>query len=562
MFDPGASAHAAAKTLVSNALASAADKGKLPKTKDINFSVEIPKDAANGDLACNVAMVKAKEFRLSPRNIAEILISEICLDSSIFSRVETAGPGFINFYFTDRYYADSLTGILNCGAEYGKSDFGGGEKYMVEFVSANPTGPMHLGNARGGALGDCLASVLDAAGYEVTREFYVNDAGSQIEKFAVSLEARYLELFGAGGEFPEDGYKGQDIIQRVKEFADKNGDILVNEDSKERKKELVDFALPLNLAQMKEDLGRYRIEFDVWFLESSLHKNKTVDKIIDILRQKNLLYEKDGALWYRATDFGSDKDEVLIRKNGFPTYFAVDIAYHYNKFVERGFHTVINIWGADHHGHVARLKGAMDAIGLDGNRLDIVINQMVNLLQGGEPVRMSKRTGKAITLSTLLEEIPVDAARFFFNMREPKSHLDFDIELAAKQDSENPVYYVQYAHARICSIIKGLEAGGINLKDALKYDFSVLSSGDERALIKHLTYLPGEITSAAREYDPAGITRYTVELAALFHKFYTNCRVKGEDDSIMYPRIALCLAARQVIRNCFRILKITAPESM
>ena len=562
MFDPGTSAHEAAENLIINSLKSAALKGNLPETDDFNFVTEIPKSAVNGDLSCNIAMTKAREFKLAPRVIADILIQEMNLTGGIFEKVGLAGPGFINFYYKKEYYADSLKGIIENGEDFGKSDSGCGKKIMVEFVSANPTGPMHLGNARGGALGDCLASAFEATGWDVTREFYVNDAGNQIEKFAVSLEARYLELLDKGGEFPEDGYQGQDIIERAREFIEAHGDAYITETSETRKKALVEFALPKNLEQMKTDLNGYRIDFDIWFRESTLYENNTVEKVLDILRKKDAVYEKDNALWYRATDFGADKDEVLIRQNGFPTYFAADIAYHYNKFIERGFDRVINIWGADHHGHVARLKGAMDAVGIGSDRLVIVINQMVNLLQGKEPIRMSKRTGKAITLSTLLEEIPVDAARFFFNLREPKSHLDFDIELAAKQDSDNPVYYVQYAHARICSILKGLEAGGVSVEDAKNYDFSVLIAAEERALIKHLTYLPGEIAVAAKEYDPAGITRYTIELATLFHRFYTNCRVKGEPDSIMYPRIALCIATRQVIRNCSKLLKIAAPESM
>ncbi|MCL2539150.1 MAG: arginine--tRNA ligase, partial [Oscillospiraceae bacterium] len=544
------------------ALSDAAINGNLPDTHDTRLIIEAPKDPAKGDLACNAALVLSSEFKLPPRNIAAIISEELTLDKSVFEKVEIAGPGFINFFLSSEFYAFALEGILREKDDYGKLGVGRGEKYMVEFVSANPTGPMHLGNARGGALGDCLASVLGAAGYEVTREFYVNDAGSQIEKFALSLEARYLALFDEDFPFPEDGYHGRDIEAHAVEFAEIHKDGYVKKPAEERRQALVDFALPLNLERMKSDLHEYRIDFDVWFRESRLHRAKTVEKVLELLRQRDALYEKDGALWYRATEYGGEKDEVLVRASGYPTYFAVDIAYHYNKFAERGFERVINIWGADHHGHVARLKSAMDALGLDGKKLDIVINQMVNLMQGGEPARMSKRTGKAITLSTLLDEIPVDAARFFFNLREPKSHLDFDLDLAAKQDSENPVYYVQYAHARICSILKGLEAGGIDVGEAHNYDFSALTAFEERRLIMHLIGLPGEIAAAAREYDPAKITRYTIELAAQFHKFYTNCRVKGEENSVMYPRIALCVASRQVIRNCLSLLKISAPESM
>ena len=562
MFDPGGKIQLEARKAVLDALASASRNGSLPEMEDARFIIEIPKDASKGDLACNAALVLAGAFKRPPRDIARIIEDNLTLDKLFFDRAETAGPGFINFFISGEYFAYALLSMLGAGDDYGRLSLGENRKYMVEFVSANPTGPMHLGNARGGALGDCLASVLSAAGYDVTREFYVNDAGSQIEKFAASLEARYLAVFDSSHPFPEDGYHGQDIVEYAAGFAKIHGDGYVLKTSEERRRALTDFAFPQNLQRMKDDLHQYRIDYDVWFHESELHRNKTVDVVLERLRQNGALYEKDGALWFKATDYGCEKDEVLIRSSGFATYFAVDIAYHYNKFAERGFERVINVWGADHHGHVARLKSAMDAIGLDGEKLDIVINQMVNLTQGGEPVRMSKRTGKTITLSTLLDEIPVDAARFFFNLREPKSHLDFDLDLASKQDSENPVYYVQYAHARICSILKGLSAGGIDTDDATKYDFTVLTAPEERALTKHLMYLPGEIAAAAREYDPARITRYTIELASLFHRFYTNCRVKGEPDAVMYPRIALAVASRQVIRNCFALLKISAPESM
>ena len=564
MYNPAIYAHNKAGAIIDNALADCYKKGILPKTDNISYTIEIPKDLTKGDLACNIAMASAKQFKMPPIKIAEAIIGEVKPfdNESIISKIEIAGPGFINMYFSERFYSESLSDIIKDGSDYGNTNYGNNAKYMVEYVSANPTGPMHLGNARGGALGDCLAGILKAAGYDVYREFYVNDAGNQIEKFAISLEARYLEIFDPTIKFPEGGYQGQDIIDHAVEFEKIYMDRYVGTSSEERKAALVEYALPINLERMKEDLLRYRIEYDIWFKESTLHKNKTVDKIVEILNDRGLLYKKDGALWYKATDFGGDKDEVLVRSNGFYTYFAVDIAYHYNKFVERGFDTVINVWGADHHGHVARLKGAMDAIGLDGNKLNIVINQMVNLIQDGKTVRMSKRTGRAITLSTLLDEIPIDAARFFFNLREPKSHLDFDLDLAAEQSSNNPVYYVQYAHARICSILKGLVANEIDISKIFDYDFSVLSSFEEKALIRFLAYLPNEIISAAKEFNPARITRYTVELATLFHKFYTTCRVKGDDDSIMYPRIALCIATSQVIQNCLVILKISAPESM
>jgi arginyl-tRNA synthetase len=435
---------------------------------------------------------------------------------------------------------------------------------MVEYVSANPTGPMHMGNARGGALGDCLASVLDAAGYDVTREFYVNDAGNQIDKFAASLEARYLQLYlGEDAvEFPEDGYQGDDIRERARQFADLNGDRYVKADSAERRRALVDYALPKNIEKMKSDLEKYRIFYDVWFRESTLHQDGELAETIEILKRRGMTYEKDGALWYRATALGAEKDEVLVRQNGNPTYFAADIAYHRNKFSKRGFKRVIDVWGADHHGHVARMKRAMDAIGLDGNRLDVVLIQLVRLVRGGEVVRMSKRTGKAIGLADLLDEVPVDAARFYFNLREATSQMEFDLDLAVQQDSQNPVYYVQYAHARICSILKNLAAEGVFPRDCTDEELALLNSTEEIELIRHIASFTGEIIAAAQNYDPARITRYVIELATLFHKFYNARRVKGEAESVTAARLFLCRATAVVLRNVLSMFKITAPESM
>ncbi len=562
MYNPLNAAKEAAKKLIVDAIDSAVKAGTLPQAEIPEFIIEQPADSSHGDFAANAAMVCAKAFHMAPRAIAAAIAENVSLDNTEFEKIEVAGPGFINLFLGSGFYRDAVEGILREGDNFGRTDWGKGKKYMVEFVSANPTGPMHLGNARGGALGDCLASVLDFAGCDVTREFYVNDAGNQIEKFAVSLEARYLALYREGIEFPEDGYHGEDITEHAKNFVAIHGDKYVDCDARERKDALVAYALPLNIERMHSDLSAYRIEYDNWFYESVLHNDGTIDKIIDILRSKNAIYEKDGALWYRATDFGGEKDEVLVRSNGYPTYFAADIAYHYNKFQVRGYDVNINVWGADHHGHVARLKGAMDAIGLDGDRLDIVLMQLVKLLQDGEPVKMSKRTGKAITLSTLLEEVPVDAARFFFNLREPKSHLEFDLTLAAKQSSDNPVYYVQYAHARICSILKSLQAAGISTDKADIGDCCRLATDDEKALIRLVASLPQEINKAADEYDPAKITRFTIDVATAFHRFYTNCRVRCDDEELMRPRIALCLAAKQVLSNCLGLLKITAPESM
>lgn len=561
MHDPVARAKAFAHDIIEKACGQAVQNGQLPDVPLPDFVVEIPADNSQGDFAANIALVGAKAFKMAPRAIAETIVTNADL-GGFFSGVDIAGPGFINFTLAGSYYCDVVAQVLKNGADYGRTDVGGGEKTMVEFVSANPTGPMHLGNARGGALGDCIAAVLDWSGSAVTREFYVNDAGNQIQKFALSLEARYLQLYRDDVVLPEDCYQGEDIVEHAKAFAEEVGDAYVDAAPEDRRQALVDYALPLNIQKLKEDLHLYRVDFDVWFSESSLHKDGTVLKVVEVLKERGCTYEKDGALWYKATDFGGEKDEVLIKSNGFYTYFAVDLAYHYNKFVVRGFDRVINCWGADHHGHVARMKGAMDALGIGGERLDIVLYQLVNLVRDGQPVRMSKRTGKSITLTDLLEEIPIDAARFYFNYRESNSHFDFDLDLAVKQSSDNPVFYVQYAHARICSIIRALAEDGIQLQDYEVCNLTLLEQPDEKALIAHLAKFPGEIVTAAREREPARITRYTVELATAFHKFYTTCRVKCASQDLCLARTALCIATKQALENALGILKITAPETM
>ena len=529
-----------------------------------DFIIEIPKDTSHGDFASNAAMVNAKNAGKAPRDIAAALLEAMDFTGSYFVAAETAGPGFMNFRLGQNWFSDSVQSVLDCGADYGRSDYGHGEKVMVEFVSANPTGPMHMGNARGGAIGDCLASALDFAGYEVCREFYINDAGNQIVKFGKSLEARYLQLYlGEDAvEFPEDGYQGEDIKVRAKEFADLHGDKYVNAPSEERTQALIDYALPANVEGLRRDLEKYRIKYDVWFSEKSLHESGAVMDVVKLLSDRGTTYEKDGAVWYKATEFGAEKDEVLVRANGIPTYFTADIAYHYNKFAVRGFDRVIDVWGADHHGHVARMKGSMDAIGLDGSKLDVVLMQLVRLMKDGQPFKMSKRTGKAITLTDLLEEIPIDAARFFFNMREPNSTLDFDLDLAVEETSQNPVYYVQYAHARICSILKNLAAEGISPRPATAAELDLLTTNEEKELIRKLATLPEEIIGAAKNYDPARLTHYVIDTATLFHKFYNACRVKGEEEPLMQARLALCMATRIVIENVLGLLKITAPESM
>ncbi len=544
------------------AVEKATQSGDLPEAEMPKFIIEKPADKKNGDFSSNIAMAGARAYHQAPRMIAEAIVKNFSLDGGYIDRCEIAGPGFINFYLSDKYYSDVLKDIVSSGDNYGRSDYGEGKKMLVEFVSANPTGPMHIGNARGGAIGDCLASVLDAAGYDVQREFYINDAGNQIEKFATSLEVRYLQECGRDVELPEDAYHGEDITVHARNFYSEVGDKYAECDSQERRDALVAYALPKNIAGLEADLGKYRIKYDKWFRESTLHNDGSVQKIIEALKEKGVTYEQDGALWFKASEFGNDKDIVLIRANGIPTYIVPDIAYHYNKLVTRGYDKAIDVLGADHHGYIPRMKAALTALGLDANRLDIVIMQMVRLVRNGETIKLSKRSGKAITLNTLLEEVPIDAARFFFNLREPNSHFDFDLELAAKQSSENPVYYVQYAHARICSIIKKAADEGIGVTTPSEEALNRLNSSEERDLISHLASLTDEIIGAAKSYDPARITHYVIELATLFHKFYNAHRVVSDDKELTEARLFLCTAVKNTIKNILVMLKVDVPESM
>ena len=580
-YNPRQAALTEARALLTDAAKAAVADGTLPAAELPDFIVEIPADVKNGDVASNIAMAGARAFHKAPRQIAEAITAKLDLNGTLFSGVNIAGPGFINLFLGQDWFT-SVVRAACANPEYGRTDAGAGKKYNVEFVSANPTGPMHMGNARGGALGDGLAACLDWAGCDVTREFYINDAGNQIQKFGKSLAIRYLQLY-KGEEacpLPEECYQGADIIQRAKEFAEVHGDSYVNADFEELKEALIADALPKNIAGLQRDLGKYRIDYDVWFHESDLHKSGAVQAVVDKLLEIGACYKaEDGAIMYRSAQYaakygvvnkkkaddGSEeeaKDEVLVRANGIPTYFAADIAYHYNKLAVRGFDKAIDVWGADHHGHVARMKGAMDAIGLDGNRLDIVLMQMVNLMRDGKPVRMSKRTGKAITLTDLLDEVPIDSARFFFNQRESSSTLDFDLDLAVRNDSENPVYYVQYAHARICSVLKKLEAAGVTFEGADALDASLLTDPSEQALLRLLSAFPAEIAAAAEKYDPARITRYVIDIATAFHRFYNACRILEADPAVRQCRMALCLAVRSVIRNVLTMFKVTVPESM
>ena len=568
--------------LTQQAYEKAAQAGQLPGGLEVKGSVEIPKDVSHGDYASSFAMAGAKAMRMAPRAIAQIICDNLALEGSFFQKVEIAGPGFLNFTLGPKWYGQIMADVEDEGERYGQSDIGHGEKVMVEFVSANPTGPMHMGNARGGVLGDTLANVLSLAGYDVWKEFYVNDAGNQIHKFAVSIDARYHQLI-LGEEnfpFPEDGYHGDDIKELAQAFRDKEGEGWLDKPEADRQEAMAQFGLSVNIPKMKSDLLRYKIEYNQWFLESDLHSSGYVAETVGMLTEKGWTYEKDGALWLNTTELLKQKylaegktreqvdkldlkDDVLRRANGFYTYFAADIAYHRNKLEKRGFQKAINIWGADHHGHVARLQAALDGLGLDGShRLVVVLMQLVNLLQDGQPVRMSKRSGKAIALHDLLDEISVDAARYFFNSRSSTSPLDFDLDLAVREDSDNPVYYVQYAHARICSMVRKMAEEGVAVPAAAAVDPTLLTEPEEKALLKALSELPEEIRLAARDYDPSRINRYLVELAGSFHRFYNTCRCMVDNAALRDARLKLADTTRAVIADGLQLLGVSAPEKM
>lgn len=546
---------------IKDSLLKAKELGEIEYDEIPDFILEVPREKDHGDFATNIAMQLTKQAKKNPRLIAQSIIDHLDTQGTFIEKVEIAGPGFINFKLDNSWLYDVLKDISIKKEKYGAIDLGKGKRINLEFVSANPTGPMHMGNGRGGALGDSLAAILEMAGYNVTREFYINDAGNQIEKFGQSLEARYLQLFGREGQVPEGGYEGEDITQHAKKFIEIHGDSYLDVDAHTRRKALIDYALEKNINQLKKDLKDYGINFDVWFPEHKLH-DSALGEAMELLNKRGQIYEKDGAIWFKASDFGAEKDEVLIRNNGFPTYFAVDIAYHINKLKTRNFDLAINIWGADHHGHVARLKGAMDAVGIDSSRLEVIIMQLVRLFRNGEIARMSKRKGKSITLSDLVEEVGRDAARFFFNMRSSDSHLDFDLDLAIKQSNENPVFYVQYAHARICSILRQMEEAGLSAEDINQANPSLLKEEQELDLMRKLAELPGEIEIAARNLEPSRITRYVLDVASLLHSFYNACRVRVEDRELMKARLLLISSTRQVIYNVLKILGISAPEKM
>ncbi|MCI2105610.1 MAG: arginine--tRNA ligase [Intestinimonas sp.] len=551
--------------LTQSAYEKAAKAGVLPAGVDVHAKVEIPKDVKNGDYASSFAMAAARAMKMSPRAIAQAVVDHLNLDGSYFETVEIAGPGFLNFTMGSKWYGDVLADVENEGPAYGTVDEGHGQRVMVEFVSANPTGTMTIGNARGGVLGDSLASVLERAGYQVWREFYVNDAGNQVVKFAKSVEARYIQLLKGEDavEFPEDGYHGEDIKELARCFYEQFGDQYLDMPAEQREADMMSYGIQYNINKMKTDLDRYGIHYDQWFLESSLHESGYVAETVQLLTDAGDTYEKDGALWLRNTAFGADKDEVLRRANGFYTYYAVDIAYHRNKFMVRGFDRVIDVWGADHHGHAVRFTATMSApaLGMQDKKLDFLLMQLVELVRGDEVVKVSKRSGKAISLADLLDEISVDAARFFFNAK-PSTHLIFDLDLAVRQDSENPVYYVQYAHARICSLRSRLAEEGAHVPAAAEVDASVLQTPEEKALIKMLAQLPEEVRLAARDYDPSRINRYLVALAGDFHRFYNSCRIKGEIPALLAARLKLADTVRSVLENGLGLLGISAPKKM
>lgn len=546
------------KELIADSARKAKEKGKINFEQLPQFVLEVPKDKAHGDFASNIAMVLAKQAKMRPRDIAVAILEEIG-ENKLITKVEIAGAGFLNFFLNNSWLYEVLPIVQEQDEKYGYSDFGKGEKVQVEFVSANPTGLLHMGNARGGALGSSLANVLNAAGYECEKEYYINDAGNQILKLGLSLEARYRQVLGEEDyPFPEDGYHGVDIIDTAKNIVALHGDSYLQLPAEERQAKMVEIALKEKLNGIKAGLDAFGVDYDVWFSESSLHESGAVMQVVDDLRQKGLVYEKDGALWLETTKFGDEKDEVLVRSNGIPTYFAADIAYHKNKF-DRGFKKVINIWGADHHGHVARLKGAMSALGYNGDDVIVILMQLVRLFKDGEIVKMSKRTGQFVTLQELIEDVGKDAARYFFIMRNPDSQMDFDLDLAKSQSNENPVYYVQYAHARICSI---LSVSGMEVPKAAEVDLSLLNTPSELALIRKIADWPDEVASAAKDLAPYRLPRYATDLATLFHSFYNECRVLTDDEELKKARLVLVDAARITLRNALALLGVTAPERM
>lgn len=551
------------KNILAAAIVAAAKKaieqGTLKEGALPEVLLEVPPQKEFGDFATNFAMQSARSLKCNPRMIAQAVIDN--LDCAYIARTEIAGPGFINFYLKQDWIYDMLAQIIAAGENYGNLKNDCSEKIQLEYVSANPTGPLHVGHGRGAAVGSALANLMKAAGYDVTREYYINDAGNQINNLAASVNARYLELLGQKVEFPENGYHGHDIIETAERIIRIYGDKFLQLTEQERLEQFRTIALKEKLAALKEDLAAFNCEFDEWFSEQTLHDADAIAEACDLLRAHGYLYEKDGALWLKATEHGDDKDRVVIRDNGVPTYFAADIAYHRNKF-ERGFDRVINLWGADHHGYIARMKAAVGALGYKPEQLEVLILQMVNLFRNGELVKMSKRTGQSVTLNELIEEVGTDAARFFFTMRSIDSQLDFDMTLATEKTNENPVYYIQYAHARICSIMRQLAEAEIKEVPVSELKLSALQAPEELALIKKLGEYPEMLQRSARDRAVHNVAHYVHELAGLFHSFYNQCRILGVEKDQQQARIALVKTVGHVIRHALGILGVSAPERM
>ena len=542
---------------IKKAALTAIEKGTVKEGELPEVLLEVPPQKEFGDFASNFAMQSARSLKCNPRIVAQAVIDN--LDCAYVDRAEIAGPGFINFYLKDNWLSDMFANIVKAGENYGNLTAPTKEKIQLEYVSANPTGPLHVGHGRGAAVGSSLANLMKAAGYDVTREYYINDAGNQINNLAASVNARYLEAYGIDVEFPENGYHGHDIIETAERIKRIYGDKFLHMDEDKRIEEFRTIALKEKLAALKEDLEAFNVTYDVWFSEQTLHDGNKIKEACDLLTERGYMYEKDGALWLKATEHGDDKDRVVIRDNGVPTYFAADIAYHRNKF-ERGFDRVINLWGADHHGYIARMKAAVGALGYNPDQLEILILQMVSLYRNGELVKMSKRTGQSVTLNELIEEVGTDAARFFFVMRSIDSQLDFDLTLATEKSNENPVYYIQYAHARICSIFRQLKEAGI--EEAADVDYTLLTDPTETELIKKLGEYPELIASAAKERAVHRVAHYVHELAGLFHSFYNQCRILGVDPELQQARIKLVKATQHVLRHALNILGVSAPERM
>ncbi|NLX01832.1 MAG: arginine--tRNA ligase [Syntrophomonadaceae bacterium] len=560
-MNPVQELHNLLKKVIIEAIEACRGQGLLNYQQLPDFVIEVPREKGHGDFACNIAMLLAREARMAPRKIAETIVAMVNIEShEQIDKIEVAGPGFINIFLNNSWLYDIPALVTRLEDRYGYNTRLG-QRVQVEFVSANPTGNLHMGNARGGAIGDTLANILDRAGYDVQREFYINDAGNQIEIFTDSLETRYLQLNGHDLPFPENGYAGQDVVDTVKRIISRYGKQLLDMPPEQRRKILIDYALEEKVNYMRKTLENFGVNYDVWFSEKTLHESGKIEQVIKYLQDKGYIYKEENALWFKTTLFGDEKDEVMMRANGLPTYFAADIAYHQDKF-ERGFDWVINVWGADHHGHVARMKGAIEALGYDPDKLDILLMQLVRLYRGGNIVRMSKRTGTTVSLDELIEEVGRDAARFFFVMRSPDSHLDFDLELAKQQNQENPVYYVQYAHARICSIFRQAEAAGVRMPGITEIDPSLLQEEEELALLRKIADFAEEISVAARTMAPQRIARYVLDLAGLFHSFYNHHRVLYQDQALQDARLLLMYITRITIKNSLDILGVNSPERM